>query len=113
MEFECKNLTTLGCERMDAVKELILLEQIENNVELDLKNIQIQQKNLRKKKLSRQNIRNLVSSRGVIRTILSKVNEIVNRAKEIMEAKGTSPLASVIKAIEEVERELEEEQWKK
>lgn len=37
MEFECKNLTTLGCERMDAVKELILLEQIENNVELDLK----------------------------------------------------------------------------
>ena len=30
-----------------------------------------------------------------------------------MEAKGTSPLASVIKAIEEVERELEEEQWKK
>lgn len=29
MEFECKNLTTLGCERMDAVKELILLEQIE------------------------------------------------------------------------------------
>lgn len=45
--------------------------------------------------------------------ILSKVNEIVNRAKQIMEAKGTSPLTSVIKAIEEVERELEEEQWKK
>ena len=45
--------------------------------------------------------------------ILSKVDEIVDRAKEIMEAKGLSPLASVIKAIEEVERELEEEQWKK
>ena len=42
------------------------------------------------------------------KTILSKVDEIVDRAKEIMEAKGTSPLASVIKAIEEVERELEE-----
>lgn len=39
MEFECENLTTLGCPRMDAVKELMLLEQIENNVELDLKNI--------------------------------------------------------------------------
>ena len=39
MEFECENLTTLGCERMDSVKELMLLEQIENNVELDLKNI--------------------------------------------------------------------------
>jgi hypothetical protein len=37
------------------------------------------------------------------------VNEIVNRAKEIMEAKWTSPLASVIKAIEEMERELEED----
>lgn len=41
--------------------------------------------------------------------ILSKVDEIVDRAKQIMEAKGTSPLASVIKAIEEVERELEED----
>lgn len=41
--------------------------------------------------------------------ILSKVDEIVDRAKEIMEAKGISPLASVIKAIEEVERELEED----
>ena len=30
-----------------------------------------------------------------------------------MEAKGTSPLDSVIKAIEEVERELEEEQCTK
>ena len=39
MEFKCENLTTLGCPRMDAVKELMLLEQIENNVELDLKNI--------------------------------------------------------------------------
>ena len=45
--------------------------------------------------------------------ILSKVDEIVDRAKEIMEAKGTSPLVSVIKAIEEVERELEEGLWKK
>lgn len=45
--------------------------------------------------------------------ILSRVNEIVNRAKQIMEARGLVPLASVIKAIEEVERELEEEQWKK
>ena len=36
MEFECENLTTLGCERMDAVKELMLFEQIESNVELDL-----------------------------------------------------------------------------
>lgn len=41
--------------------------------------------------------------------ILSKVDEIVDRAKEIMEARGLSPLASVIKAIEEVERELEGE----
>ena len=40
--------------------------------------------------------------------ILSKVDEIVDRAKEIMEARGLSPLASIIKAIEEVERELEE-----
>ena len=39
MEFECENLTTLGCERMDAVKELMLFEQIESNVELDLNNI--------------------------------------------------------------------------
>lgn len=39
MEFECESLTTLGCERMDAVKELMLLEQIESNVELDLNNI--------------------------------------------------------------------------
>lgn len=43
MEFECENLTTLGCERMDAVKELILLEQIENGIELDLNNICKQQ----------------------------------------------------------------------
>lgn len=43
------------------------------------------------------------------KTILSKVDEIVDRAKEIMEAKGLSPLASIIKAIEEVERELEVE----
>lgn len=41
--------------------------------------------------------------------ILSKVDEIVDRAKEIMKARGLSPLASVIKAIEEVERELEVE----
>lgn len=41
--------------------------------------------------------------------ILSKVDEIVDRAKEIMEARGLSPLASIIKAIEEVERELEVE----
>lgn len=47
--------------------------------------------------------------RGWYDLLLSKVNEIVNRAKQIMEAKGTSPLASVIKAIEEVERELEVE----
>lgn len=43
------------------------------------------------------------------KTILSKVDEIVDRAKQIMEARGLSPLASVIKAIEEVERELEVE----
>ena len=42
------------------------------------------------------------------KTILSKVDEIIHRAKEIMEARGLSTLASVIKAIEEVERELEE-----
>lgn len=41
--------------------------------------------------------------------ILSKVDEIVDRAKEIMEANGLSPLASIIEAIEEVERELEVE----
>lgn len=39
MEFECENLTTLGCERMDAVKELMMFEQIENGIELDLNNI--------------------------------------------------------------------------
>ena len=39
MEFECENLTTLGCERMDSVKELMLFEQIENDTELDLNNI--------------------------------------------------------------------------
>ena len=39
MEFECENLTTLGCERMDSVKELMLLEQIESDIELDLNNI--------------------------------------------------------------------------
>ena len=39
MEFECENLTTLGCERMDSVKELMLLEQIESNEELDLNRI--------------------------------------------------------------------------
>ena len=70
MEFECENLTTLGCERMDSVKELMLLEQIESNEELDLNRIcknqcckdcdnlkhvaelvgMIQQKNLKKKK---------------------------------------------------------------
>lgn len=41
--------------------------------------------------------------------ILSKVNEIVDRAKEIMEAKGISPLASIAEAIEEMEKELEGE----
>lgn len=30
MEFECENLTTLGCERMDSVKELQLVEMIES-----------------------------------------------------------------------------------
>ena len=39
MEFECENLTTLGCERMNSVKELMLFEQIENDTELDLNNI--------------------------------------------------------------------------
>ena len=39
MEFECENLTTVGCERMDSVKELMLLEQIESDIELDLNNI--------------------------------------------------------------------------
>ena len=39
MEFKCKNLTTLGCERMDSVKELMLLEQIESNEELDLSRV--------------------------------------------------------------------------
>lgn len=39
MEFECENLTTLGCERMDSVKELMLFEQIESDIELDLNNI--------------------------------------------------------------------------
>ena len=39
MEFECKNLTTLGCERMDAVKELMLLELIESDLEIDLNEI--------------------------------------------------------------------------
>ena len=36
MEFECENMTPFGCERMDSVKELMLLEQIENDTELDL-----------------------------------------------------------------------------
>lgn len=39
MEFECENLTTLGCPRMYAVKELMLFEQIESDIELDLNNI--------------------------------------------------------------------------
>ena len=39
MEFECENLTTLGCPRMDAVKELMLFEQIESDIELDLNKI--------------------------------------------------------------------------
>ena len=39
MEFECENMTPFGCERMDTVKELMLLEQIENNEELDLNRI--------------------------------------------------------------------------
>ena len=39
MEFECENLTTLGCPRMDAVKELMLLEQIESDLEIDLNEI--------------------------------------------------------------------------
>ena len=39
MEFECENLTTLGCERMNSVKELMLFEQIESDIELDLNNI--------------------------------------------------------------------------
>jgi hypothetical protein len=39
MEFECENLTTLGCPRMDAVKELMLFEQIECDIELDLNKI--------------------------------------------------------------------------
>ena len=39
MKFECENLTTLGCPRMDAVKELMMFEQIESDIELDLNNI--------------------------------------------------------------------------
>lgn len=39
MEFECGNMTAFGCGRMDSVKELMLLEQIENNEELDLNRI--------------------------------------------------------------------------
>lgn len=39
MEFECENMTPFGCERMDSVKELMLLEQIENNEELDLSRV--------------------------------------------------------------------------
>lgn len=39
MEFECENMTPFGCERMDSVKELMLLEQIESNEELDLNRI--------------------------------------------------------------------------
>ena len=39
MEFECENMTAFGCERMDSVKELMLLEQIENNEELDLSRV--------------------------------------------------------------------------
>ena len=39
MEFECENMTPFGCERMDAVKELMLFEQIESDIELDLNNI--------------------------------------------------------------------------
>lgn len=39
MEFECGNMTPFGCERMDSVKELMLLEQIESNEELDLNRI--------------------------------------------------------------------------
>lgn len=37
--FECENMTPFGCERMDAVKELMLFEQIESDIELDLNNI--------------------------------------------------------------------------
>ena len=33
--FECENMTPFGCERMDAVKELMLFEQIESDIELD------------------------------------------------------------------------------
>ena len=39
MEFECENMTPFGCERMDSVKELMLFEQIESDIELDLNNI--------------------------------------------------------------------------
>lgn len=39
MEFECENMTAFGCGRMDSVKELMLLEQIENNEELDLSRV--------------------------------------------------------------------------
>ena len=39
MEFECENMTPFGCERMNSVKELMLFEQIENDIELDLNNI--------------------------------------------------------------------------
>ena len=39
--------------------------------------------------------------------ILSKVNEIVNRATEIMEAKGTSPIEYAIKDIKENDKEEE------
>ena len=135
MEFKCENMTPFGCERMDAVKELMLFEQIESDIELDLNNICKRQcckdcdnkcsyecgrvkyldpvEQFKKEEIKSIEYTQLSFFQGGIRTILSKVNEIVNRAKEIMEAKGTSPLASVIKAIEEMERELEGEQWKK
>lgn len=30
MEFECENMTAFGCERMDSVKELQLVEMVES-----------------------------------------------------------------------------------
>lgn len=39
VEFECGNMTSFGCGRMDSVKELMLLERIENNEELDLNGV--------------------------------------------------------------------------
>lgn len=42
MEFECENLTTLGCPRMDAVKELMLLEQ-KGVIKMDINELKLLQ----------------------------------------------------------------------